>query len=367
MQIKEYAKLAGLALVIHWGFLILGSILAWGPENFSLGQFWANLYDQYSKAGDIPHYVDIAKNWYHAQGENANNIVFFPLFPLLMKFFQLIFRDYIVAGIFVANICTAVGNVFFYEWIKEETDEDRAWESLLIFNLFPVGFFMIGAYTESLFFMLTVMGLYYLKKRNWLALGIVGCLGALSRSQGIVLLIPAVYEICLDLKEKKFKWTMLAVGGIPLGMGIYLLINKMVYGQWTIFLKYQSAKPWFNNSQWIATNIKNQVNMGENGTYLGIIIYWPQVILYFGILALLVYAYVKKVKTAYLAYAGAYVFMSYLHGWMISGLRYMMVCLPVYLILAWGEKKNLRKIILVSFSILYVFFSMWYAQRQAIM
>lgn len=364
-QRYTYLKIGFISLLLHWVFLWIGTCLVKGV---CLTDFFHMIYEHASNAGDIPHYVEIATNWYHATGEHANNIAFYPLFPALMKILYVIVRDYIVAGMIISNVCTFIAGIYLYRLMKEDYDDTRAWMAVFLLTVFPVGMFMIEAYTESLFIMLTIMGLFYIRKRKWIVVGVVGMLAALSRSQGIVLLVPAVYELCVVFREKKERtWKGLALGFIPVGTLIYLLINQIVFGHWGAFLEYQAAEPWYNKAHWIADNLAAHYSMALQYPYLGTIIYWAQIILYFAVMGILFYGLRNKVRTSYIAWGGAYLFLTYLHGWMISGPRYVMSCVPIYIILAACKKKEVGYGCLVASSILAVIFSMWYIQGQAIL
>ncbi len=361
-------SIALLAVLIHWLLMYVAYVVWRLAGDQSISGFAMALYHRWEEAGDIPHYVNIAKHWYQATGENANEIVFFPLYPVLMKVFYLFCRNYVVAGVLVSNLCLAVGSVYFFRLLEMECDRICAWEGFFLLQLFPVGFFMIGAYTESLFIMLTAICLYYIRRERWIVVGIVGMLAALSRSQGIVLLVPAVYEICLQFRTKEHRtWSAAGVCLIPVGTLVYLMMNQMIYGKWNAFIKFQAAEPWYNTSHWISENLTQHYSMGIQYPYLGVFIYWAQMILYFGVMLLLFYGLHKKIRTSYIALGGAYIFVTYLHGWMISGPRYMMSCLPLYLIAASGLGKTGKRVLFIAFGILAVFFHMWYLQGQAIM
>lgn len=371
MKNKKWIYYGGAALaavVLHWVVLYAGYLAGQLADGQACSGFFGAVYERMAQAGDIPHYVNIAENGYQAVGENANEIVFFPLYPMLMRGMYLFCRDYVLAGILVSNLCLAVGSVGLFRLIEEEYDRKRAWEGLLLFTLFPVGFFMIGAYTESLFVMLTVLCLYFLRKESWLPVGVFGMLAALSRSQGIVLLVPAVCEVCvLFRKPEKRTGKALFLLLIPVGTALYLLLNQVVYGSFTQFLVYQAAAPWYNTSHWISENLTQQYSMGLQYPYLGVFIYWTQLILYFGAMALLLYGLQRKIRTSYLALGGAYLFVTFLHGWMISGARYVMGCIPLFIILSEPERPVVRHGLIILSGMLAVFFALWYMQGQAIM
>lgn len=364
-----FIKIFAATIVVHWIIMVLGYILltAVGADN-TYGGFFSYFYEKFSASGDVPHYIEIAKNGYAASGDKANLIVFYPLYPALIKIFALVFRDYFVSGVIISNICLGVSGYYLYKLADRELGSDKAKDSFALYLLYPMGAFMVQAFTESLFMMLVLMCLYYIRENKWLACGIVGLLASISRSQGIALLVPAVYEaIQYMVRNRKVVIKTALVFLIPVGTFIYLFINKIVQGDFLAFVEHEAAPPWYNVSHWISDNLAQHYEMASSYDGLSIIIYWPQIILYFiGIIALF-YGLKKKVAASIVAYGGAYMFLSYLHGWLISGARYMMGCVALYIIYGAIDNKIVKHIILLACGIFAVFvvFGMW--RGEAIM
>ncbi len=358
-----FAKLFTASIVVHWVIMFFGFLMLKYTDDPGMG-FFAYFYEKFIAAGDTPHYINIAKNGYTAVGETANQIVFYPLYPLLMKIASFILRDYFISGVFVSNVCLGVSAYYMYKLCNREIGENAAKDSFIIYLLYPVGAFLVAVYTESLFIMLALICLYYIRENKWLIAGIAGLLAALSKSQGIALLVPAVYEaVVYMVRNRKFYFKSLYVFLIPCGTGIYLCMNKIIQGDFMAFAEHQAAAPWYNTSNWIPNNLTQHYGMAidEDMFYLAIIIYWAQILLYFlGIIALF-YGIKKKMAASIIAFGGAYMFLSYLHGWLISGPRYMMSCVTLYLIYAAIDNKIVKRVIFVMCGLLVVFctYLMW--------
>lgn len=362
-----FAKLFIASIVVHWIIMGLGYILLAIPQEGGSG-FLSFFYEKFIASGDTPHYINIAKNGYTATGDTANQIVFYPLYPMLMRAFAVVFRDYFISGVIVSNICLGFSGYFLYKLIDKELGFKKAYDGLFIYLLYPFGAFTVTVFTESLFLMLVLMCLYFLKKEKWLIAGIAGLLAALSRSQGIALLVPAVYEIIVYMiRQKKFRFKTLWVFIIPVGTLSYLLLNKVVQGDWFAFVKHQAAEPWYNTSHWISTNLSQHYGMAQEYFSLSLIIYWIQIVLYFVAIIALFYGIKKKISVSLIAFGGAYIFLSYLHGWLISGPRYMMGCVTLYIIYAAIDNKHVKTAILLASGILVVFYTLGVWQGQAIM
>lgn len=55
---------------------------------------------------DAPHYEAIAKNWYANTGDAANFIVFFPLYPILIRLLTIDFNYSSLSALIVSNVCS---------------------------------------------------------------------------------------------------------------------------------------------------------------------------------------------------------------------------------------------------------------------
>lgn len=366
-KVMLYAGLFISAILIHWIIMGLAFILLKNVNGIDSGLF-SYFYEKYNNCGDTEHYINIAKNGYYESGEFAKQIVFYPLYPLLMKIAAFVTGNYFVAGVLISNVCLGVSACFLYKLTNIELGEDNALDSVAIYLLYPFGVFLVTVFTESLFIMLVLMCLTFLKERKWLVAGIVGMLAALSRSQGIALFVPAVYEaIVYMVEKKKFNVRCLPVCLVPCGTLIYLLINKIVQGDWFAFIAHEEAAPWYNTSHWISDNLTQHYNMAlEQGT-LSYIIYWVQLFIYFLTIAALFYGLYRGISVSVIAFGGAYMFLSYLHGWLISGPRYMMGCVTLYVVYASIKNRYIKGVILVTCAVLTIFYTLGSWQGQAIM
>jgi hypothetical protein len=94
--------------------------------------------------------------------------------------------------------------------------------------VFPTGFFLLAAYTESLFLLLAMGSIWSARRqRFWLA-GLLGLLAPLVRLTGWVLVVPLAYEY---LSRRDFDWRRIDWSGLapllPLaGTAAFLLYRQ---------------------------------------------------------------------------------------------------------------------------------------------
>ena len=319
-------------------------------------------------AGDAPHYMYIAEHWYTNVGEKANLIVFYPLYPMLIALFRVFLRSYALSGIVISYLSFSVAACYLYKLLRLDYDSEKTAYGMAGFFAGLFGIFFISAHTESLFVMLVAMALYYTRQRNWLAVGILGFFAALSKTQGVLLFLPAAYEIIVDaIKNKNFSKKSLFVLLIPLGFFSYLLLNYIVAGDFFKFVEYQAAAPWYNTSKWIADSLSTSYGVGVGHFGLSLFLYWPQIILFFVAVFAIFYGVYKKVPTMYLIFIGAYTGATYFHGWMLSGGRYITSCLPLYIVYASIDNKYVKNLILLIEGILCLHIAVMWLQGQSIM
>ena len=92
-----------------------------------------------------------------------------------------------------------------------------------------------------------------------------------------------------------------------------------------------------------------------------------QIVLYFVVIIALFYGLRKKISASLIAFGGAHLFISYLHGWLISGPRYVMGCVTMYIVFAVIPNKFVKSAILLACAALALFYTLGLWQGQAIM
>lgn len=340
-------------------------------------------YEWLTQAGDVPHFLHLAEYGYSVGDEYQNLLVFYPLFPAVIRLFSYIFGNYYVAGLVVSNISAVAGACFLYKLIRLDYSKQVAGDTVLFFILYPFSLFLSYCYTEALFIMLCVMCAYFARRSRWFWCGVTGFLAAICRNQGVIMFGVAAYEYVVqaaDLvhaqssgsKIKAFFRNLSPKGLflllIPAGLGVYLLINKVLFGDFFQFMEFQAAAPWYNGADFFVNNLKQHLEQAQNYEGLAYIIYIPQVFLFFMAFALILVGIRKKVRTSYLLFIAAYTLVSYTSSWLISGPRYMLSCFLMFLPMALlAQNKIWRYTLIVLSSALFFFIYYLYIFGHAIM
>jgi len=149
---------------------------------------------------DTNWYLTIAQNGYHA---NDGTMAFFPLYPLLIWFLGSILRNDLLAALLISNFTLFLGMYFLFALTDDIFGQPAAQRTLIYLLIFPTSFFFFAAYTEAPFFLCATAAFYAAHHHRWGLTGFLGALAALTRMQGILLIIPLGYIWFRDVWQKK--------------------------------------------------------------------------------------------------------------------------------------------------------------------
>jgi hypothetical protein len=342
-QLKEFVEILTLVLASRVLIILIGSMALMLLRNGDggLGQSLAWLWTKW----DSPHYLDIARHGYQNVNDARFFIVFFPLYPLLIRLFAAVLGSYEWAGVVVANGSLLVAGFYLDRLVRLDFSRNIARTTVVLMLFGPFSFFLGTVYSDSLFLALSIMTFFYLRKADWIVAAVFGFLAAMTRNFGILLVVPAVIEFLLmtdffqKIKRKDFTGikTLVPEGlyllGIPLGFGVFLLINKRVSGDWFKFAIYQQAH-WSHRLRFFAANLVDTFNYLLSAKPCDRIVLWvPQSGAIILVLGLLFYGF-RKIRLSYLVYMLLYLLVCLSTTWLISGSRYLMALFPVNLLLA---------------------------------
>lgn len=136
---------------------------------------------------DTNWYLKIAQRGYDA---NDGSIVFFPMYPALIRLVSAFVGDGMLAALIVSNGALIGASAFLYRLVEESFDGASARRTVAYTVLFPTGFFLFAAYTEALFLFFTLGAFVFARQHRWCVAALFGALAALTRLQGSLLIVP---------------------------------------------------------------------------------------------------------------------------------------------------------------------------------
>lgn len=197
------------------------------------------LFDIWAK-WDSVWYLLIASDGYSAAD---NSTAFFPLYPLLLAGVKPLFLgNGVLAGIFLSLVCCLLAFYLFYRFVEIDFGSGIARRSLFYLAIFPTSFYFQTIYSESLFLALTIGCLFAGRRREYMIAGLLGTLATLTRSAGLLLMLPL---LIMYFQERNWKlrqtgWDIIYLLLVPLGLLLWMLYLDIRFGDPLLFSKAQS-------------------------------------------------------------------------------------------------------------------------------
>jgi Gpi18-like mannosyltransferase len=192
---------------------------------------------------DAENYVRIARFGY----QTPYDVAFFPLFPLLIRVIALLLggRGYLTIGILLSNGALLGAMILLYQLAVESGGEQVARRTLLYLCIFPTAFFFFAAYNESLFLLLTIAVFLAVRRQRWWLAGLCGLLAAMTRSAGVLLVLPYLYELWIAREgilatRRRTLAALLPIVLIPVGTLLYCAYCWKISGNPIAFAAVQS-------------------------------------------------------------------------------------------------------------------------------
>ena len=312
---------------------------------------------------DTPHYVYIAENWYVNTGDPANFIVFFPLYPILIRLFTVDLNCINFSAIIVSNICSLIAFFYLYKLAKLEFNDGVAVKAVLFLSVFPTAYFLSAPYTEGLFFALVIGSLYYARLGKWQFAGLISLFAALTRIAGLLLLPVLLFEYFHQKgwKPRKIGMNILWIFLSLAGFFIYLGINNQVTGNPFTFMTIE-ATHWNNRLEpW--TGLTSAYSWAVTASYPDNITigFAPLAFAVFGLLMVGVSVW-RRLRPVYTVYMFLSWVLAVSTSWWISVPRYAMAMFPMFILFGLlSRRKAVNIAIVIISSAILCYFTVFFA------
>jgi hypothetical protein len=229
-----------------------------------------------------------------------------------------------------------------YELFRLDMDRPSAMACARLLFLLPGAVFLRVPMSESLFLFLTLLAVYFARKRRFLWAALFTALSAFTRSLGIVLLGLLFIEMMLEFldvyrEDKSTALRLLPRYTVCLLLGCfgtlaYLIINWRISGDALTFLTYQREN-WnqqlsffFNTASYQAEYALMYLNNGDLKSVLSLSL--PNLLCSYAALGLLCIDR-NEMRLSYLLWGLVYFALSIGATWLLSGPRYLAMLFPL--------------------------------------
>ena len=293
--------------------------------NASFGNSFEMLWNHW----DVRHYLEIARDGYVATGDERLRLVFFPLYPLLMRLTApLTGGNVYLAGTLLSLVCTAVASALLVDLCYMHGGARTARLGLAYFLLNPMSVFLGCVYTEALFICLTLVVVCLIRRGHpWLA-ALCGLCSALTRMPGVVVAGLAFIHLLGGVPGRRVNARAIAscAGQMLLvfaGLFIYWGINAAVTGDPLMYMTYQREN-WYQEpgTFWQSTRTTMHYFLQTRGDDDWFFTWGFQLLCMFYIYLLLALRQ-DRLPFDLAAYSFVYVAVVFAPTWLLSGARYL--------------------------------------------
>jgi hypothetical protein len=263
-----------------------------------------------------------------------DNVVFFPLYPLLMRWGGAIIGGHpLVAGLVISLAAFTGAIALLYQLAAAEIGPDAARRAILLLVTFPYALFFSVVYTESLFLLLSVGAFYAMRRGRLIPAALAGLAIGLTRPNGFWLSVPLAILAWTEAPPGRPRRLALAAACTPLiGVALYSTYLHIrfddalawVHGQraWGVPLLGRASAPDPPPLPW-------QVRNGFEE-----ILTWAGNIIAFGTAALAIRPVARRFGAAYAFWIGINIFPPVAAHLFLSLGRFTSVLFPVFFWLA---------------------------------
>jgi len=292
---------------------------------------------------DGGHYQNISHAGYIMKFQTA----FFPLYPLSTKLLSFFTKNNLVSALLISLVCTYLSVTILFKSFKKPN-------SVITLIFFPLSFFFLAGYTESLFLLLSLLSWYFFRQKKYFYSGMLGFLASLSRFYGVLLFPSLLLEFFFRLpSSKRFKLSsykpILPLLLIPLGLGSYMIYLKSSYQDPLSFI--HSLALWNKSSITLPPQTVYRYFKMLTTVSPKIIQYWVALLelasLAFGLFVSFYFYKTKEFSYSLYVFLGSII--PAFTGTLQSLPRYLIVLFPIYFVNI--PKKLKTPLLILSFSL----------------
>ncbi|GAB4462762.1 MAG: hypothetical protein Kow0070_22230 [Anaerolineales bacterium] len=137
------------------------------------------------KRWDTDWYLKIAAFGYDL---NDGTVAYMPLYPWLTSRLASLTGDFLLSALLISNLAALAVFLLFYEVARiEGLTKEQAVAAVVSLAAFPSAFFLLAAYTDSVYLAFTLGAWLSARRHRWFLAGTLGAFATLTRLQGSLL------------------------------------------------------------------------------------------------------------------------------------------------------------------------------------
>jgi hypothetical protein len=325
-------SVAAMVLVIKATVLVFGA-LSFQVTNDERVRTFTQLLSIWNR-WDGPQYLLIAQHGYAPTGDQRLALVFFPLYPWLIRLTAIAVRDAVLSAFLVSTLASVAAGVVLARLFAIDHPRHLARRAAWLLFIFPTSYFLHIDYSESLFLALVLASFLAARRERWLWAGIFGGFAALARPNGILLLPALGADALWELWEThRFNWRWLWAGLVPVGFSVYLWVNYRITGDALAFLKLEHSH-WSDALVGPWSGIRVNFDVARDWDPAQAAMIGTKVLFYLAVGLAGTIAAALLLRPSYAVWMALNWLLFASQSWDISGPRYTLMMFPLFMLLA---------------------------------
>jgi len=276
---------------------------------------------------DTMFYWQIAKGGYPAlppDGGWVFHAAYFPLFPSMMRGLSVVLfgLEPYLCGVLLAQVFLVGAVVYLDKLVRLDHEGPFAELVVLCLMAYPGTHFLSCVYPESLALFLAVFGVYCVRTGKWFVAGLACMLAALTRSSGVIMCVPVLYELVRGVPGR---WQLLTpkllIFALPLSsLLLWASMNQVMFADPLYFMHVQAGwgrRPSFFLEPLLSTTLSLDYHLFTLASVAGVI-----------------FALKKRERPGYIGMALVNVMLPLSTGLLRGIHRYMASNFPLFIFLA---------------------------------
>ncbi len=299
---------------------------------------------------DAVNYLRLAQNGY-SNDDARWLMVFYPLYPWLIRFLSVFTRNYLVSAILISAVASITAGLLLRKLVLLDHSDETARRAVWFMFIFPTSYFLHIGYTESLFLALALGSFLSARRNRWWLAGGLGALACMTRGTGLVLLPALGFEAFEQFRAThRWNWNWLWIPTMLVGFGAYLLVNQRVMGNPFAFISIRQQYFYISSSwPWVGiTSVFGAFNrVPFESELLG-----TQELLFITLGAICAFASFALLRTSYAIWiAGNWLLVTSV-TFVASVPRYTLVMFPIFILFARLARRPLWNVAITVWSLL---------------
>ena len=268
-------------------------------------------------------YLDIAREGYYLRGPALSNVVFFPLYPLLMRLFApLCGGDLVLSGWILSSGFLFLSVYMLTRLVREFHPGVDPCLPAVFLLAHPMAFFLNAVYSESLFLFLSLAMVYFARRGDFFKASLAAALASATRVAGVFLCVLLLVEF---LRAHGWRGLLsprvLPLALAPAGLILFFLHHWYRFGDFFLYLNAQTVYGRDFTMELSDFAIRNNANLVNTALDL-----------FYTATALLLALFALRVRLSYGVYMLASLGVALGSGTVLGVARYAMVLFPIHLI-----------------------------------